>query len=204
MNPLLRKLFPLKTRESIRRGLRVIYWPRDSLFCTLTGLKWHPSWTLHGLPIITQYGKHQIQIGENFIACSQARHNSIGVFQPVVIRAITPEARVRIGTNTGLSGVSISCRNSVSIGDNCLIGSGALITDNDAHPLKDRENPEAVVNSLPIVIEDDVFIGARSIILKGTHIGKGAVIGAGSVVTTNVRPGYVAAGNPCREIKKLL
>jgi acetyltransferase-like isoleucine patch superfamily enzyme len=53
------------------------------------------------------------------------------------------------------------------------------------------------------VIEDDVFVGMQSIILKGVTIGSGSVVGAGSVVTRNVPPGVVVAGNPAQVIKKL-
>ena len=57
--------------------------------------------------------------------------------------------------------------------------------------------------SAPIVIEDDVWVGAHSIILKGVTIGARSIIGAGSVVTKNIPPDCVAAGNPCRVIKSL-
>ena len=53
------------------------------------------------------------------------------------------------------------------------------------------------------VIEDDVWVGAHSIILKGVTIGARSIIGAGSVVTKNIPPDCVAAGNPCRVIKSL-
>ncbi len=55
----------------------------------------------------------------------------------------------------------------------------------------------------PITIEDHVLIGARSVILKGVTIGRGSVIGAGSVVVKSIPPRCIAAGNPCRVIKQL-
>lgn len=57
--------------------------------------------------------------------------------------------------------------------------------------------------SAPIVIEDDVWVGAHSFILKGVTIGARSIIGAGSVVTKNIPADCVAAGNPCRVIKNL-
>lgn len=57
--------------------------------------------------------------------------------------------------------------------------------------------------SAPVIIGDDVFIGARAIILKGVTIGDGAVIGAGSVVTKSIPPRVIAAGNPARIIKEI-
>jgi len=58
------------------------------------------------------------------------------------------------------------------------------------------------VSTLPIVIEDDVWIGANSIILAGTNIGKHSIIAAGSIVTRSVPPFSVAAGNPAKIIKQ--
>ncbi|WP_350338526.1 DapH/DapD/GlmU-related protein [Microbacterium sp. zg-B185] len=54
-----------------------------------------------------------------------------------------------------------------------------------------------------VIVEDDVFIGARSIILKGSHIGRGSVIGAGSIVSGIIPEGVVAAGNPAKIIRPL-
>ena len=56
-------------------------------------------------------------------------------------------------------------------------------------------------DDLDIIIEDDVWIGSRSIILSGVRIGRGAIIGAGSVVTRNVMPYCVVAGSPAHVIK---
>ncbi len=54
-----------------------------------------------------------------------------------------------------------------------------------------------------VVIEDDVFVGARTLVLKGSTIGSGSVIGAGSLVAGTIPPGVVAAGNPCRVIRPI-
>jgi len=60
-----------------------------------------------------------------------------------------------------------------------------------------------VVNSRPIKIEDDVWIGMNVLVLKGVTIGRGAIVAAGSVVTKNVEPWTVVGGNPAKLIKKL-
>lgn len=159
---------------------------------------------LLGIPLIQQSRRGAITIGSEFKAVSLARHNSIGVIQRVVIKALGPEGRVSIGNNVGISGATVSARKSVSIGDNVLIGSGALISDNDAHPLnpQHRDDPSCTLSGA-VCIEDDVFIGARSIILKGVTLGRGAVIGAGSVVSKNVPEMTIVAGNPARVVKKI-
>jgi acetyltransferase-like isoleucine patch superfamily enzyme len=76
--------------------------------------------------------------------------------------------------------------------------------DSDAHPLhpKDRLRESAPAKA-PVEIADDVFIGARAIILKGVRIGQGAVIGAGSVVVSNVSAFMIAAGNPARVVSEV-
>jgi acetyltransferase-like isoleucine patch superfamily enzyme len=106
--------------------------------------------------------------------------------------------------------VTISAGQSIRVGARVLMGSGVLITDSDHHPVHVAPGmrrrflglPEASQDR-PVVIGDDVFIGARSIILKGASIGDGAVIGSGSIVTGTIPPGCVAAGNPCRVISRL-
>lgn len=79
------------------------------------------------------------------------------------------------------------------------------MTDKDAHPMDFmvRRSSNEGTKAAPIVIEDDVWIGAHSIILKGVTIGARSIIGAGSIVTKSVPADCVAAGNPCRVIKKL-
>ena len=66
-----------------------------------------------------------------------------------------------------------------------------------------RNKDWGCVNSQPIVIEDDAWIGMNCIILKGVTVGRGAVVGAGSVVTKDVPPWTLVAGNPARVIKEL-
>lgn len=101
----------------------------------------------------------------------------------------------------GISGSSIYCARSIAIGNRVRIGSGCLIMDNDAHALGPvKRNQELPGHSALVRIADDAFIGARSIILKGVSIGEAAVVGAGSVVTKDVPPRTIVAGNPARAI----
>jgi len=75
------------------------------------------------------------------------------------------------------------------------------ITDSDWHGIYDRT--DYVATPKEVIIEENVWIGEKSIILKGTKIGKNSIIGAGSVVSGEVPDNVVFAGNPAREIKKL-
>jgi acetyltransferase-like isoleucine patch superfamily enzyme len=115
-------------------------------------------------------------------------------------------SKIIIGDNVGISGSTINATTTITIGDNVLIGSGCIITDTDSHPLgiEDRiRNDYSKTKSSPIVICNNVFIGARSIILKGVTIGEGAIIGAGSILSSNVPPFSIYAGNPAKFIKKV-
>lgn len=91
------------------------------------------------------------------------------------------------------------------IEDNVTVGANTIITDTDFHPLDPAQrqaNPSAG-ESAPVWIEEDVFIGMNCLILKGVTLGRGCVIGAGSVVTHDIPAGTVAAGNPVRVLRNL-
>src|SRR5262249_20768236 len=98
-----------------------------------------------------------------------------------------------------LSAVVLCAGKSIRIGEGTIIGSGAMIIDNDFHTFDEvsqRWTNEYCLRARPIVIGRNVFIGARAIILKGVTIGDRAVIGAGAVVTQNVGVSCIATGNP--------
>ena len=82
-----------------------------------------------------------------------------------------------------------------------MIASDVVITDSDWHGIYDRT--DYVAKPLPVTIAKNVWIGERSIILKGTEIGENSIIGAGSVVSGKVPANVVYAGNPAKEIRKL-
>jgi len=128
--------------------------------------------------------------------------------------------RLRIGLGTTILNPSV-----VSIGDDVYLGPGAYITSPSGiyignramfgpqvmlvggdHDLFNTEVPlrfaPAPPKPPPIVIEDDAWIGARTTILKAVRIGRGAVIGACSVVTRDIPPWSIAAGNPCRVLRE--
>lgn len=88
----------------------------------------------------------------------------------------------------------------VRIGNNVFFGPAVQIYTVN-HPLDAKKRNTLIEQALPVVIEDDVWIGGGALILPGVTIGKGSVIAAGSVVTRDIPPGVVAAGNPCRIIK---
>jgi acetyltransferase-like isoleucine patch superfamily enzyme len=110
-------------------------------------------------------------------------------FESGVRLELYPGATLSIGKGTYLNrNVQIVVGQSVAIGRRVKIGWDAVIMDTDLHG---HSGQPAVAK--PVIIEDDVWIGCRALILKGVHIGKGAVIAAGAVVTKNVPPLAVVA-----------
>jgi acetyltransferase-like isoleucine patch superfamily enzyme len=133
------------------------------------------------------------------------------------ILLLTPEARCTLGRYCFLGRESrLWTQSRILIGDFVLIAPRVDIFDNDSHPLDavtrredaidqfERKQPMRYdrVASADVIIEDDVWIGTKSTILKGVRIGKGAVIAAASVVTRDVPPYTLVGGNPAREIRQ--
>jgi len=105
------------------------------------------------------------------------------------------------------NGCTFSAGSRISVGDHCLVSTCVRIHDNDGHPLDSdrRRRGEPIRNDeiAPVVIEENVWIGASATILKGVRIGRNAVIGAGAVITQDVPPDSVVAGNPAQVVKVL-
>ena len=117
-------------------------------------------------------------------------------------------SKIEIGDNVGLSSCVLWCSDSIKIGNHVNIGADTIILDTDSHSLDYQVRRNRVLDAksaktAPVIIEDDVLIGTRCIILKGVTIGARSVIGAGSVVTKSIPSDCVAAGNPCRVLKKI-
>ena len=101
-------------------------------------------------------------------------------------------------------GAKIFVRSEVEIGNECAIGFDVKIFDDDFHPVVPIAQANDYFCSQPakIKIEDHVWIGSGSTILKGVTIGKGSVIAAGSIVTKNVPPNSLVAGSSAKVIKE--
>lgn len=115
---------------------------------------------------------------------------------------------LKIGDNTYIgSRASISVAKEVIIGDHCYLAGNVTIRDNDGHNLnpqkRSRNLPVEKKDVKPVRIGNHVWIGSSCIILKGTEIGEGSIIASGSVVTKNVAPFSVVAGNPARVVKTI-
>lgn len=122
---------------------------------------------------------------------------------------------IEIGDNVTIRyDTRIGAVNSIKIGNNVIISNNVLIYDNNNHPVGITEREHISHNlldpevwkwkhsvSAPVVIEDNVWIGERATILKGVHIGPGAIVAMGAIVTKDVPAGAVVAGNPAKVVK---
>lgn len=159
---------------------------------------------LFGMPLLDINRKATVDIGNDVVFRSDIDSNFVGIYKPVSI-FVNEGARLKIGNNTGFSGSSIYCNKQIEIGNNVNCGGNVAIWDTQFHPLnfQDRRiNDVKKIKSLPVLIQDDVFIGANSLILCGVTVGARAVIGAGSIVTKNIPSDEIWAGNPAKFIRK--
>jgi acetyltransferase-like isoleucine patch superfamily enzyme len=194
--------------KGIRRILSLIKNSVDFIRCKV--IFWgnnvqHSSFNTGGIPDVSVAIGGSFSIGENLSMNNGIGGNPIGCFNRCTF-FVDKGANLKIGSNLGISQAAIICHLSIEIGDNVKIGGGARIYDTDFHSIDPelRLNPKtdfANKRKLPVVIEDNVFIGAYSTILKGVTIGRNSIIGSSSVVTKNVPSNEIWAGNPARLIK---
>ena len=184
---------------------RLFVLPYTRLYFAVHGVPWGHGWKIYGCPIIQRHRGSTITIGRGLVLRSFASSNPLGPFRPAILSTRSADAIIHIGDEVGITGGTICAAQRIQIGNRVLIGANSIIVDTDFHPLHPEQRQSAPTDSAvaPVIIEDDVFIGMNSLILKGVHIGHGSVIGAGSVVTRDVPPRVICAGNPARVIRPL-
>ncbi|MBI3802219.1 MAG: acyltransferase [Nitrospirae bacterium] len=128
---------------------------------------------------------------------------------------VEPSGRVEVGDDSILVGAVLMCAERIRIGKRVILSYHVTIADCDFHPLDpDLRKEDAIRNApggdpnqrpplvtSPVVVEDDVWVGIGAIILKGVRLGRGARVGAGAVVTSDVPPGASVAGNPAKWVR---
>ncbi|MGM9834477.1 MAG: acyltransferase [Bacilli bacterium] len=173
------------------------------LMMLLQRVKYGKNLKIKGFSVIVNKGK--IEMGDNVILKSSIFSNLIGLYQRTIITTRTPNSVIKIGNNVGMSGTTIYAREYVSIGDNTLIGANAKIIDNDFHPIEidaRNKNDTDKIGVKPVIIGKNCFIGCNVIILKGTILEDGCVVGAGSVVSGKFEANSVIVGNPGKVVRK--
>ena len=178
------------------------YWnARARLQFTIRGVSWPERLNVRGKLGLSALGT--IRLGTDITIVNDSKYNRAGINHPTQLVA-GAGAMLKIGNHVGISGASIFCVESISIGDHVLIGANSRIYDTDFHPLDylARRNSELAATA-PVVIEDDVWLAANVTVLKGVTIGARSVIAAGSVVTRDIPPDTLAAGSPAKPIRDL-
>lgn len=201
-------IFPaVLLRRLFRLGYTLLILPAKTfLLSKFWRMKCGKKVTFVGKTIVRAYERNAITIGDNVQFVSSADKNLVGLVNPTIICAIKG-GHISIGDFTGLSSPVIHARKSIQIGRYVNVGGNVRIFDHDFHPLewKDRRPPQKGEKTRvrPVVIEDDCFIGANAIILKGTHLGARSIVAAGSVVFgLDVPPDSMVKGNPASVVKR--
>jgi acetyltransferase-like isoleucine patch superfamily enzyme len=121
------------------------------------------------------------------------------------LEASRPDAVIEIGDGVQINNNAFikSEGPGIRIGARALIGSEVTIYDSDFHDLHSDRRRGGQPNMAAVELAENVFVGDRVLILKGARIGANSVIGAGSVVTSSIPDGVIAAGNPARVIRAL-
>lgn len=193
---------PWKARNELERlAIAPLAW----LGFTLSGVQIGAGWRCYGLPIVQKHRESVMMFGARAHFRSHVRSNPLGPAHPCILSTRRAGAVLRVGDDFGMTGGAIVCEEAITIGNCVTVGANSVIADTDFHPLDPDERFAAPLNgaTAPIIIEDDVFIGMRVLILKGVRLGQGCVIGAGSVVTRDIPPYAIAAGNPARVLRSL-
>lgn len=146
-----------------------------------------PNSKVVGKPSVRVVTGARIAVGECVVLNSSRLAYHAGMYSPVTLIADKPGAIISIGRDSRLNGAVIHSQASVKIGSRVLMAAQATVLDSNGHVVQpihrrlvQRDEPR------PVVIEDDVWIGLGAVILPGSHIGRGSVIGANSVVSGKV------------------
>lgn len=193
-------------RLAWRRGV-AIWHALAARWVFLTENVKHGSFTARGIPFVSVARGAVCTIGNGASFNSELSANPIGRSGRCIL-FVDRGAELRIGNDVGMSGCAIVARKRVAIGDRTKLGGGTCIYDTDfhsldaAHRMDDAADREHTAHK-PVEIGSDVFVGAHSTILKGVKIGDRSIVGACSVVTRDIPPDEIWAGNPARMLRKV-
>ncbi|MCX7868748.1 MAG: acyltransferase [Terrimicrobiaceae bacterium] len=185
----------------IRLGFAASTW-RSRLSLALQGCRPGADFATIGRCSFKARTAGSIRIGRGVRFLGAWRANRAGFAQPVLLQTFGAGV-IEFGDHSGGSGISISARSSVVIGRHVNLGAGCCVWDHDFHALDPAlrrlsiPEQESAIRAEPVVLGDDVFVGARALILKGARIGDRTIVAAGSVVFRGDYPAdAILAGNP--------
>ena len=181
----------------------------NRLYFRLKGIEFGKNMLAYNKVYLTGCRQGRFTIGDGFHLTSGDGINPICSNIRACIHLGSSQATINIGNYVGMSSPCIWINERLTIGSYVRIGGNCLILDTDTHQIgyfarrRGIGDKTSIIKSAPIIIEDDVWIGANCIILKGVTIGARSIIGAGSVVTKSIPADSIAAGNPCKVIRKI-
>jgi acetyltransferase-like isoleucine patch superfamily enzyme len=161
--------------------------------------------TVLGAPLVKISEGACVLLGADVVLDSQYRDYHANMFAPVKLLADAPGARIEIGADSRIHGACIHARKEIRIGKRCLIAANCQIIDSNGHDMSFPDVDQRVHSqgsTLPVHIEDSVWLGLGCIVLPGVTIGRGTVVGAGSVVTGDLPGMCFAAGSPARVVRR--
>jgi acetyltransferase-like isoleucine patch superfamily enzyme len=176
------------------------WYERNTLPWNRARIHWHfmrrrafCRWPVHG-NVLEAFDAGRLEVGEGTL------------FEPNVWITAPGDARVRIGAGCFLNlDVMVAAMNLVEIGDHCMFANGCFVTDGN-HRFDDRDQPitwQGFTTKGPTRIGDNVWCGANVVVTSGVTIGRRCVIGANSVVTTDIPDFSIAAGAPAKVIRRI-
>lgn len=186
---------------------RLLLWARKWRFYEQNSLPWNRAqihwelmrrgafarWPLHG-NVLQALREGRLEVGEHTL------------FEPGVWLTAPAPARIRIGSGTFLNlGVMVAAAGLVEIGDHCMFANGCFVTDAD-HRFDDPDRPvpwQGFTSRAATRVGDNVWCGANVVVTGGVTIGERCVVGANSVVTSDVPPFSIVAGAPARVFRTI-
>lgn len=169
---------------------------------------WAKGWALRPLwAVRARFGGTRIQVGPRFSLQGKLRARGPGTVtfgQDVVLTAfvtvdtLTREARVEIGDRCELSGTGFGCGSLIEVGADGLLAN-ATVLDTDYHSVSRSRRQDGSVSSSPVRIGENVRIETGVCVLKGVSVGADVLARWGTVITSDVPPGRIVAGNPARD-----
>jgi len=164
----------------------------------------HGKFTSLGVPILNVDSQGKCQFGADVVMVNTAKFSMLGKANRCKF-VVMKNGKLQIGKKVAMSNATIIASLSVQIGNNIMIGGGTTIVDTDFHSFNPdhwhTSNDALNMKSEPVIINDNVFIGMDSVILKGVTIGSNVIIAARSVITKDIPPYQIWGGNPAKFIR---
>ncbi|GAB3555239.1 acyltransferase [Spirosoma fluminis] len=173
----------------------------------MNGVAYGSFFLSRGIPLVNVSLRGSFIIGENLTISNGPYYSRTGRVNQCEFN-VSDDAKLIISDNVGISSSTITCQHDIYIGNHVMIGGNTAIYDTDFHSLNANNRLNSIVDKKTtkkgrVVIEDHVFIGAHSTIMKGVTIGHHSIVGACSVVTKSIPPYQIWAGNPARFLKEI-